>query len=43
MGILKRVEDNTDGRRAFIELSDSAVTGMTRFFAEAGNDPNAVL
>lgn len=34
-GLLERVEDETDRRRAFIQLSDKAADGMARYFAEA--------
>ena len=39
MGLLKRVEDVTDRRRAFIELTDKAAASMARYFASAGSDP----
>ncbi|HEY7806318.1 MAG TPA: MarR family transcriptional regulator [Croceibacterium sp.] len=35
-GLLERVEDETDRRRAFIALSDAAAGGMARYFAEVG-------
>ena len=35
-GLLTRVEDETDRRRAFITLTDRAVDGMARYFAEIG-------
>lgn len=35
-GLLQRVEDETDRRRAFITLSDQAADGMARYFAELG-------
>lgn len=35
-GLLERVEDETDRRRAFITLSDRAADGMARYFAEMG-------
>lgn len=35
-GLLERVEDDTDRRRAFIQLSDKAVDAMARYFAELG-------
>lgn len=35
-GLLERVEDETDRRRAFITLTDKAVDGMARYFAEVG-------
>jgi len=36
-GLLKRVEDESDRRRAFITLSDKAVDAMASYFAELGN------
>lgn len=33
-GLFKRVEDETDRRRAFITLTDKAVDAMARYFAE---------
>lgn len=35
-GLLVRVEDETDRRRAFIALSDTAADAMARYFAEVG-------
>ena len=35
-GLLERVEDETDRRRAFITLTEKAVDGMARYFAEVG-------
>lgn len=35
-GLLVRIEDETDRRRAFIALSDRATEGMARYFAELG-------
>ncbi|MCL6250694.1 winged helix DNA-binding protein [Altererythrobacter sp. KTW20L] len=35
-GLLERVEDDTDRRRAFIQLTDKAVDAMARYFAEIG-------
>ncbi len=35
-GLLRRVEDETDRRRAFITLSDCAADAMARYFAELG-------
>jgi DNA-binding MarR family transcriptional regulator len=37
-GLLDRVEDETDRRRAFIALSDKAAEAMARYFAELGKD-----
>lgn len=38
MGLLNRTEDDTDRRRAFITLSESAVDAMARYFAQLGSD-----
>ena len=35
-GMLERVEDETDRRRAFIALADRAAEAMARYFAELG-------
>ena len=35
-GLLERVEDETDRRRAFIALTDRAAEAMARYFAELG-------
>ena len=35
-GLLQRVEDDTDRRRAFITLTDKAADAMARYFAELG-------
>ena len=37
-GLFIRVEDDTDRRRAFIDLSDNAVDAMARYFADVGED-----
>lgn len=37
-GLLERVEDETDRRRAFIVLSDRAAEAMARYFAEMGKN-----
>ncbi|MGN3973813.1 winged helix DNA-binding protein [Tsuneonella sp. SYSU-LHT278] len=42
-GLLERVEDETDRRRAFIELSDKAADAMARYFHELGKDAKAAL
>ena len=42
-GLLERVEDESDKRRAFIALSDSAADAMARYFAELANDGAAVV
>ena len=38
IGLLERVEDEQDRRRAFIALSDRAADAMARYFAELGKD-----
>lgn len=35
-GLLRRVEDTSDRRRAFIALTDSAADAMARYFAQVG-------
>ena len=35
-GMLERIEDQSDRRRAFIALADRAADGMARYFAELG-------
>lgn len=35
-GLLQRVDDETDRRRAFITLTDKAADAMVRYFAELG-------
>jgi hypothetical protein len=35
-GLLERLEDDCDRRRAFIQLTDNAVDAMARYFAEIG-------
>ncbi|MDE1467832.1 MarR family winged helix-turn-helix transcriptional regulator [Aurantiacibacter sp. D1-12] len=35
-GLFERVEDDTDRRRAFIDLTDKAVDAMARYFEEVG-------
>ena len=35
-GLFQRVEDETDRRRAFIDLTDKAVDAMARYFEEVG-------
>lgn len=37
-GLLERIEDESDRRRAFIQLSDKAAEAMARYFAELGKD-----
>ena len=41
-GLLERVEDESDRRRAFIALSIPAADGMARYFAELGRNPKVV-
>jgi DNA-binding MarR family transcriptional regulator len=42
-GLLKRIEDETDRRRAFITLTDKAVEAMAAYFAELGNTVHRVI
>jgi DNA-binding MarR family transcriptional regulator len=35
-GLLERVEDETDRRRAFITLTERAADAVARYFAELG-------
>jgi len=37
-GLFKRVEDDTDRRRAFVALTDRAADAMARYFAELGSN-----
>ena len=37
-GLLERVDDETDRRRAFITLTDKASDAMARYFAELGTN-----
>ncbi len=41
-GLFERVEDDTDRRRAFIDLSDPAADAMARYFAAIGEDALAL-
>ncbi len=43
VGLLVRVEDDSDRRRAFIELSDKAADAMARYFQELGKDAKALV
>ena len=36
VGLLQRVEDDTDRRRAFVALTDKAADAMARYFVELG-------
>lgn len=42
-GLLARIEDDTDRRRAFIALSDRAADAMARYFAELGSTASRVV
>ena len=42
-GLLERIEDETDRRRAFIGLSDQAVSAMARYFAEVGKNSEILM
>ena len=42
-GILERVEDESDRRRAFIELSDQTADAMARYFAELGKEAKSLV
>ena len=42
-GLLERVEDETDRRRAFIQLSDKAADAMARYFAELGKEARSLV
>lgn len=42
-GLVERVEDESDKRRAFISLTDKAADGMARFFAVLGKDAKRVV
>ncbi len=42
-GLLERVEDDTDRRRAFIQLTDKAVDAMARYFDELGKGAAALV
>jgi hypothetical protein len=42
-GLLERVEDDTDRRRAFIQLTDKAVDAMARYFDEMGKGAAALV
>ena len=41
-GLLRRIEDETDRRRAFIVLSDRSRNAMAAYFAELGRAPAAI-
>lgn len=42
-GLLERIEDDADRRRAFIQLSDKAAEAMARYFAELGKDAKSLV
>lgn len=42
-GLLERIEDESDRRRAFIQLSDKAAEAMARYFAELGKDAKSLV
>jgi len=42
-GLLERVEDDSDRRRAFIQLGDRAADAMARYFAELGKDAKSLV
>jgi DNA-binding MarR family transcriptional regulator/DNA-binding response OmpR family regulator len=42
-GLLERIEDEADKRRAFIALSDRAADAMARYFAELGKDAKRLV
>lgn len=42
-GLLQRVEDETDRRRAFITLTDKAADAMARYFADLGANAGRVI
>jgi hypothetical protein len=43
VGLLERIEDDTDRRRAFIALSDRAADAMARYFAELGSGVSRLI
>ena len=42
-GLLERVEDDSDRRRAFIQLADKAADAMARYFAELAKDAKSLV
>jgi hypothetical protein len=42
-GLLQRIEDDTDRRRAFITLTDRAADAMARYFAELGTGASRLV
>jgi hypothetical protein len=43
VGLLQRVDDETDRRRAFITLTDKAADAMARYFAELGTSAASLI
>lgn len=43
MGLLERVEDEQDKRRAFIALTDGAAEAMARYFSELGKEAGRLI
>ncbi len=43
VGLLQRVDDETDRRRAFITLTDKAADAMARYFAESGTSASNLV
>jgi hypothetical protein len=43
MGLLERVNDETDRRRAFITLTDKAADAVARYFAELGSGASKLI
>ena len=42
-GLVERIEDETDRRRAFIQLTDKAIDAMARYFAEMGKAAGSLV
>lgn len=42
-GLVQRLEDHTDKRRAFIALSDASISSMARYFQAIGRGVNNVV
>jgi DNA-binding MarR family transcriptional regulator len=42
-GLLQRVDDETDRRRAFITLTDKASDAMARYFSELGTSASNLV
>ena len=43
LGLLQRVEDSTDRRRAFIDLTDRATDAVARYFAALGKAAGTLI